>query len=153
MNIRFGVYLGGVLDNDAKTISSRLLCQAYDVIKNYTRTTGSTSFHINRGSINIFGASTGSMLPTVYRQYRNSSMSDGTVSRFLYICTSAHKPVSDSPGEILSLQPNMVHILTIIRLIGEYEPIFVYGKYENESEVSNTGSYHSFLWFIFYFSS
>ncbi|CAF4574724.1 unnamed protein product [Rotaria socialis] len=137
INIRFGVYLGGSMDNDVKTIGSRLLCQGYDVIKDLSRTTGSTSFYIDRGSINIFGASTGNMLSTVYRQYRNSLMSDGTVSRFIYIATSAHKPV-DPPGEILSPQPNMVHILIIIRLLGEYKPIFVFGDYEKEPEVPNT---------------
>ncbi|CAF1372439.1 unnamed protein product [Rotaria sordida] len=138
MNIRFGVYLGGSTDNDMKTISSRLLCQGYDIIKNFSRTTGSTSVHVDRGSINIFGASTGNMLSTVYRQYRNSSMSDGTTSRFLYISASAHKPVSNLSGEILSLQPNMVHILIIIRLIGEYKPIFIFGQYAKEFEVPNT---------------
>ena len=139
MNIRFGVYLGGSMDNDLKAIGSRLLCQGYDVIKNISRTTGSTSFHIERGSINIFGASTGNMLSSVYRQYRNSSMSDGTVSRFIYIGVSAQKSVTEAPSEVLSFQPNMVRILMIIRVLAEYKPIFVFGQYKNEFEVSNTG--------------
>jgi hypothetical protein len=66
MNVRFGVYLGGTTDNDQKTIGSRLLCQAYDVIRNVKRTNGSTSYLIERGSINIFGASTGNLLSSVY---------------------------------------------------------------------------------------
>ncbi|CAF1451835.1 unnamed protein product [Adineta steineri] len=140
MNIRFGVYLGGSMDNDIKTIGAKLLCQGYDTIRNLLRTTGSTSFFIKRGSINIFGASTGNMLSTVHRQYQNPSMSDGAVSRFLYITASAHKPVSGPPSKILSIQPNMVHILIVMRLIGEYKPILVFGQYKNESEVPTTVS-------------
>jgi hypothetical protein len=139
MNIRFGVYLAGVMDNDIKTIGSRLLCQGYDITRNISRTTSSTSFHIQRGSINILGASTGNMLSSVFRQYRSSAMSDGTVSRFIYVGASAHKIVSNVPGEILSVQPNMIHILIVIRILAEYKPVFVYGQYENESELSTTG--------------
>ncbi|CAF1454186.1 unnamed protein product [Adineta steineri] len=131
---------GGSMDNDIKTIGAKLLCQGYDTIRNLLRTTGSTSFFIKRGSINIFGASTGNMLSTVHRQYQNPSMSDGAVSRFLYITSSAHKPVSGPPSKILSIQPNMVHILIVMRLIGEYKPILVFGQYKNESEVSTTVS-------------
>ena len=90
MSIRFGVYPAGAQDNDTKTFGSRLLCQGYDVAKNISRTTDSTSFYFERGSINIFGASTGNMLSSVYRQYCSSTMSDGTVSRFIYIGASAH---------------------------------------------------------------
>ncbi|CAF1480285.1 unnamed protein product [Adineta steineri] len=139
-DVGFGVYLGGSMDNDIKTIGAKLLCQGYDTIRNLLRTTGSTSFLIKRGSINIFGASTGNMLSTVHRQYQNPSMSDGAVSRFLYITSSAHKPVSGPPSNILSIQPNMVHILIIMRLISEYKPILVFGQYKNESEVPTTVS-------------
>jgi hypothetical protein len=122
-------YLGSAIDNDQKTIGSRLLCQGYDVMKNMKRTTGSTSYLIERGSINIFGASTGNMLSLVYRQYKNTLMSDGTVSQFIYIGSSAHKPLMNPSGDILSIQPNMT----------QYKPISVYGEYENEREISTTG--------------
>ncbi|CAM4830210.1 unnamed protein product [Rotaria magnacalcarata] len=59
INTRFGVYMAG-----------------YDIMKNVSRTTGSSSFFIERGSINIFGASTGNMLSSVCRQYNSDIMSD-----------------------------------------------------------------------------
>lgn len=152
MNIRFGVYLGSSTEHDLKAIGSRLLCQGYDVIRNISRTTSSTAFHIRRGSINIFGASTGNMLSSVYRQYHNSTMSDGTVSRFMYIGVSAHKSITEAPTEVLSFQPNMIHVLMVIRLIAEYKPIFVFGQYENECEVLKTGFNNIFVFLFDIFS-
>ena len=152
MNIRFGVYLAGSMENDFKTIGSRLLCQGYDIIKNLTRTTGSTSFHINRGSINIFGASTGNMLSSVFKQYRSSVMSDGTVSRFIFVCSSVHKAVGSVPGEILSVQPNMIHILIVIRILAEHKPIFVYGQYESECDTLSKGFLKMSFLLLLYFS-
>ena len=139
MNTRFGVYLAGTVENDAKTVGSRLLCQGYDVVRNISRTTGSTSFHIERGSINILGASTGNMLHSVYRQFSTNSMTDGTVSRFMYVCTSAHKCAINTPTEILSVQPNIVHVLIAIRVLAEYDPIFVFAQHEQDCETSTTG--------------
>jgi len=149
MNIRFGVYLAGSMDNDVKTNGSRLLCQGYDVVRNLSRTTSSTSFHIERGLINIFGASTGNMLSSVFRQYRSAAMSDGTVSRFIYIGASAHKTVTSLPAQILSVQPNIVHILAVIRILAEYKPILVYGHYNSESESPTTGIFIHIVFLMF----
>lgn len=141
MNTRFGVYLAGTAENDGKTIGSRLLCQGYDVVRNISRTTGSMSFHIERGSINILGASTGNMLHSVYRQFCTNSMTDGTVSRFMYICTTANKSNVNTPKEILSVQPNIVHVLMIIRVLAEYKPIFVFAQHEQNCEASTAGTF------------
>ena len=142
MNNRFGVYLGGGTDNDTKTVASKLLCQCYDTLKKANRTTGSSSFYIERGSINIFGASTGNMLAPVFRQYHNKTMSDGTTSRYMYIVSSAHKTVYNMPTEILSVQPNIVHILIIIRILAQYKPIFTFAQHQEENEISTTGLLH-----------
>jgi hypothetical protein len=85
------------------------------------------------------GASTGNMLHSVCRQFSTNSMTDGTVSRFLYICTSAHKSAITTPTEILSVQPNIVHILIAIRVLAEYEPIFFFAQHERDGETSTTG--------------
>lgn len=68
-------------------------------------------------------------------------MSDGTVSRFLYIGASAHKTTNSVPYELLSVQPNMVHVLIVIRTLAEYKPMFVFGQYENELETPNIGKF------------
>ncbi|CAF1225115.1 unnamed protein product [Rotaria sordida] len=131
INTRFGVYQGGSTDNDMKTIASKLLCQGYDIMKNVSRTTGSSSYFIKRGSINIFGASTGNMLSSVCRQYNSNTTSDGTISRYLFITTSVHKTSNDIPSEILSVQPNIVHVLVVLRLLAQYKPIFVFGEHQS----------------------
>ncbi|CAF1507911.1 unnamed protein product [Adineta steineri] len=131
INTRFGVYQVGSIDNDIKTIGSKLLCQSYDIMKKFSRTTGSSSFFIKRGSINIFGASTGNMLSSVCRQYNSDSMSDGTISRYLFITTSVHKTSNDIPSEILSIQPNIVHVLIVLRILAQYKPIFVFGEHQS----------------------
>ncbi|CAF1344855.1 unnamed protein product [Rotaria sordida] len=131
INTRFGVYLAGSKDNDMKTFGSKLLCQGYDTIKNVSRTTGSSSFFIERGSINIFGASTGNMLSSICQQYNGDIMSDGTISRYLFITTSIQKTSNNLPSEILSVQPNIVHILIVLRLLGQYKPIFVFGPHQS----------------------
>lgn len=123
--------MAGSNDNDIKTFGSKLLCQGYDIMKNVSRTTGSSSFFIERGSINIFGASTGNMLSSVCRQYNSDIMSDGTISRYLFITTSVHKTSNNIPSEILSVQPNIVHILIVLRLLAQYKPIFVFGEHQS----------------------
>lgn len=139
INARFGVYLAGSIDNDLKTVASRLLCQCYDTIRNASRTTGSSSFFIQRGSINIFGASTGNMLSSTCRQYNSNSMSDGTISRYLFVTASAHKTCNNIPTQILSVQPNIVHILIVARLLALHKPIFVFGEHESENETDISG--------------
>ncbi|CAF2764223.1 unnamed protein product [Rotaria sp. Silwood2] len=139
MNTRFGVYLASNMGNDSKTIGSKLLCQCYDSVKNLSRTTGSSSFNIERGSVNIFGASTGNMLAPIFRQYHSNTMSDGTVSRYIYIGASAHKTMNNTPTGVLSVQPNIVHILIVIRLLAEYKPIFVFTQHEEENKIPTTG--------------
>ncbi|CAF1538143.1 unnamed protein product, partial [Adineta ricciae] len=129
-NTRFGVYQGNMPANDMKIFASKLLCQAYDIMKNVTRTTGSSSYFIKRGSINIFGASTGNMLSSICQQYNSDAMSDGTVSRYLFVTTCAHKSLNDVPSEILSVQPNTVHILIVLRLLAQYKLIFVFGQHQ-----------------------
>jgi hypothetical protein len=141
INTRFGVYQGGAADNDVKTVGSKLLCQAYDTMKNVSRTTGSSSFFITRGCINIFGASTGNMLSSVCRQYNSNITSDGTISRFLFVTTSAHKTSNDIPTEILSVQPNIVHILIIARLLAQYKPIFVFGEHQTRNDLRTSGEF------------
>ncbi|UJR11956.1 hypothetical protein I4U23_016134 [Adineta vaga] len=131
INTRFGVYQAGSTDNDMKTFGSKLLCQGYDIMKNVSRTTGSSSFFIKRGSINIFGASTGNMLSSVCRQYNSNIQSDGTISRYLFITTSVHKASNNIPSEILSVQPNIVHVLIVLRLLAQYKPIFVFGEHQS----------------------
>ncbi|CAF1534404.1 unnamed protein product [Adineta ricciae] len=131
INTRFGVYLAGGTENDAKTVASKLLCQGYDVLKNASRTTGSSSFFIKRGSINIFGASTGNLLSSVCRLYNSDVMSDGTISRYLFVTTSVHKTPNTIPSEILSVQPNIVHVLIVLRLLAEYKPIFVFSEHQS----------------------
>ena len=135
------MYLAGSVDNDVKTVGSKLLCQCYDTIKNASRTTGSSSFVIERGSINIFGASTGNMLSSVCRQYNSNIMSDGTISRYLFVTTSAHKTSNNIPSEILSVQPNIVHILIVARLLAQYKPIFVFGEYQSEDDLPTLGKF------------
>ncbi|CAF4799641.1 unnamed protein product [Rotaria socialis] len=66
INTQFDVYLARVVDNDGKIIGPKLLYQCYGTIRNDSRTTGSSSFYVERDSINIFGASTGSMLASVF---------------------------------------------------------------------------------------
>ncbi|CAF0973081.1 unnamed protein product [Adineta ricciae] len=131
INTRFGVYQAGSTDNDMKTFGSKLLCQGYDIVKNVSRTTGSSSYFVKRGSINIFGASTGSMLSSVCRQYNSNVQSDGTISRYLFITTSVYKASNDLPTEILSVQPNIVHILIVLRLLAEHKPIFVFAQHQS----------------------
>ncbi|CAF2060489.1 unnamed protein product [Rotaria magnacalcarata] len=137
---RLGVYLGGSLENDTKTIGSKLLCQCYDTIKNVLRTTGSSSFYIERGSINIFGASTGNMLSSVFRPYHSNTMSDGTVSRYMYICASAHKPTNLVPQHALFVQPNIVHILIVVRLLVQYRPVLVFARHAEDHSTPVPGS-------------
>ena len=141
INTRFGVYLAGAVDNDVKTVGSKLLCQCYDTIKNASRTTGSSSFVIERGSINIFGASTGNMLSSVCRQYNSNIMSDGTISRYLFVTTSTHKTSDNLPNEILSVQPNIVHILIVVRLLAQHKPIFVFGEYQSQNDLPTSGEF------------
>ncbi|CAF1527429.1 unnamed protein product [Adineta ricciae] len=131
INTRFGVYQAGSTDNDMKTFGSKLLCQSYDIMKNVSRTTGSSSYFVKRGSINIFGASTGSMLSSVCRQYNSNVQSDGTISRYLFITTSVYKTSNDLPSEILSVQPNIVHVLIVLRLLAEHKPIFVFAQHQS----------------------
>ncbi|CAF1517353.1 unnamed protein product [Adineta ricciae] len=131
INTRFGVYQAGSTDNDMKTFGSKLLCQGYDVMKNVSRTTGSSSYFVKRGSINIFGASTGSMLSSVCRQYNTNVQSDGTISRYLFITTSVYKTSNDLPSEILSVQPNIVHVLIVLRLLAEHKPMFVFAQHQS----------------------
>lgn len=135
------MYLAGAVDNDVKTVGSKLLCQCYDTIKNASRTTGSSSFFIERGSINIFGASTGNMLSAVCRQYNSNIMSDGAISRYLFVTTSAHKTSNELPSEILSVQPNIVHILIVIRLLAQYKPIFVFGEYPSQNDLPTSSEF------------
>ncbi|CAF1433477.1 unnamed protein product [Adineta steineri] len=80
-------------------------------------------FFIKRGSINTFGASTGNMLSSVCRQYNSDSMSDGTIIRYLFITTSVHKTSNDIPSVILSIQPNIVHVLIVLRISYFHYPI------------------------------
>jgi hypothetical protein len=131
INTRFGVYQAGSTDNDMKTFGSKLLCQGYDIMKNVSRTTGSSSFFIKRGSINIFGASTGNMLSSICRQYNSNIQSDGTISRYLFITTSVYKASNNIPSEILSVQPNIVHVLIVLRLLAQYKPTFVFGEHQS----------------------
>ncbi|CAF1433526.1 unnamed protein product [Adineta steineri] len=105
INTRFGVYQVGSIDNDIKTFGSKLLCQGYDIMKNVSRTTGSSKHVI-------------------------ICMSDGTISRYLFITTSVHKTSNDIPSEILSVQPNIVHILIVLRILVQYKPIFVFGEHQ-----------------------
>jgi hypothetical protein len=123
------------MDNDMKTFGSKLLCQGYDTMKNVSRATGYSSFFIERGSINIFGASTGNMLSSVCRQFNSDTMSDGTISRYLFITTSVHKTLNDMPSEILSIQPNIVHVLIVLRLLAQYKPIFVFGQHQSPNNL------------------
>lgn len=141
INNRFGVYLAGNADNDGKTVGSKLLCQGYDTIKDSSRTTGSSSFYIERGSINIFGASTGNMLSPICRQYNSEISSDGTISRYLFVTTSAHKTSNELPEEILSVQPNIVHILIVVRLLAQYKPIFVFGEYSSQKHPRSSSEF------------
>ncbi|UJR24350.1 hypothetical protein I4U23_005727 [Adineta vaga] len=133
--------MAGSTDNDVKTVASKLLCQGYDVMKNVSRTTGSSSFFIKRGSINIFGASTGNMLSSVCRQYNSDIMSDGTISRYLFVTTSVHKTPNKIPSEILSVQPNIVHILIVLRLLAEYKPIFVFGEHQSPTDLPKVSEF------------
>ncbi|CAF1471310.1 unnamed protein product [Adineta steineri] len=123
INTRFGVYQAGSINNNVKTFSSKLLCQGYDTMKKFSLTTGSSSFFIKRGSIDTFGALTGNMLSSVCRQYNSDSMSDGTISRYVFITTSVHKTSNDIPSEILSVQPNIVHVLIVLRISYFHYPI------------------------------
>ena len=123
------------MDNNIKTVASKLLCQCYDTIKNVSCTTGSSSFFIERGSLNIFGASTGNMLSSICRQYNSNIKSDGAISRFLFITTSAHKTSNNIPTEILSVQSNIVHILIVARILVQYKPIFVFGEYQSQNDL------------------
>lgn len=133
--------MAGTTDNDVKTAGARLLCQCYDTLKNASRTTGSSSFYIERGSINIFGASTGNMLSSICRQYNSEIQSDGLISRYLFVTTSAHKPSNQLPREILSVQPNIVHILIVTRLLAQYKPIFVFGEYPSQNDLPVSGEF------------
>lgn len=144
------MYLAGIVDNDTKTVGSKLLCQGYDIIKDSTRTTGSSSFYIERGSLNIFGASTGNMLASTCRQYNSEISSDGTISRYLFVTTSGHKTSNELPDEILSVQPNIVHILIAVRLLAQYKPIFVFGEYPSEKHLPLSCEYISTKDNIFY---
>jgi hypothetical protein len=100
-------------------------------MKNVSRTTAFSSIFVKRGSINIFGASTGNMLSSVCRQFNSDMMSDGTISRYLFITTSIYKTSNDTPSEILSVQPNIVHVLIVLRLLAQYRPIFVFGQHQS----------------------
>ncbi|CAF4463680.1 unnamed protein product, partial [Rotaria magnacalcarata] len=60
----------------SKHLVLNFYAKGYDIMKNVSRTTGSSSFFTERGSINIFGASTGNMLSSVCRQYNSDIMSD-----------------------------------------------------------------------------
>lgn len=71
----------------------------------------------------------------------------------MMVCASAHKSVTETPSEVLAFQPNMVHILMIVRILAEYKPIFVFGQYPSEREVSHKGSYKYFSSTIVYFIS
>ncbi|CAF0827375.1 unnamed protein product [Adineta steineri] len=138
INTRFGVYQAGSTDNNMKTFGSKLLCQGYDIMRNISCTTGSSSFFIERGSINIFGASTGNMLSSICRQYNSNIQSDGTISRYLFITTSGHKIANNIPTEILSVQPNIVHVLIVLRLLAQYKPIFVFGEHESPPNLAKS---------------
>ncbi|CAF1452039.1 unnamed protein product [Adineta steineri] len=43
-------------------------------------------------------------------------MSDGTISRYLFNTTSVDKTSNDIPSKILSVQPNIVHVLIVLRI-------------------------------------
>ncbi|CAF1407606.1 unnamed protein product [Adineta steineri] len=148
INIRFGVYQAGSINNDVKTFGSKLLCQGYDIMKNVSRTTGSSSFFIKRASINIFGALTGNMLSSVCRQYNSDSMSDGTIIRYLFITTSVHKTSNDIPSVILSIQPNIVHVLIVLRILVQYKPIFVFGEHQSPINLPKLNKFSYFQYLI-----
>jgi hypothetical protein len=129
------------VDNDVKTVESKLLCQCYDTIKDVSRTTRSSSFFIEHGSINIFGTSTGNMLSSVCRQYNSNTMFDGTISRYLFVTSSAQKSSNGITIEILSVQPNTVHILIVARLLAQYKPIFVFGEHQSQNDLPTLGEF------------
>ncbi|CAF1278145.1 unnamed protein product [Didymodactylos carnosus] len=66
-------------------------------------------------------------------------MSDGTISRYMYVGASAHKASNVMPMEILSVQPNIVHILIVARLLAQYKPIFVFAQHPEEDAVPTSG--------------
>ncbi|CAF4911251.1 unnamed protein product, partial [Rotaria socialis] len=63
-------------------------------------------------------------------------MSDGTMNHYMYIGASARKPLNIAQTEILSAQPDIVHILIVVRLLEEYRPIFVFGQHVEEHETT-----------------
>lgn len=146
INTRFGVYLAGNTDYDLKTVAAKFLCQCYDTVKNVTRTTGSSSFFIKRGCVNIFGASTGNMLAPICQQFNSNVSSDGCISRYLLVTTSAYKTSNELPDEILSVQPNIVHVLTVVRLLAQYKPIFVFGEYARQKNSQSSCKFLCCQW-------
>ncbi|CAF4476991.1 unnamed protein product, partial [Rotaria magnacalcarata] len=67
-------------------------------------------------------------------------MSDGTVSRYMYICASAHKPTNLVPQHVLFVQPNIVHILIVVRLLVQYRPVLVFARHAEDHSTPVPGS-------------
>ncbi|CAF5147853.1 unnamed protein product, partial [Rotaria sp. Silwood1] len=101
---RIGVFNAG---EEGVSAGSKLLCQAYDLISNDTRGTGSSSITIEEGLIVIFGASTGEKYTKNISKFGNNFGNDGVLARFIFHVVPVLDGIADINTKLLKNVPNL----------------------------------------------
>jgi hypothetical protein len=113
---RAGVYNAG---DESVSAGGKILCQAYDLIVDDTRGTGSTSITIEEGLMVIFGTSTGEKYGKNISKFANDFGNDGVLARLIFHVMPVLEGIANLNAHLLKNVPNLLNILIIISLIGE----------------------------------
>ncbi|CAF1396397.1 unnamed protein product, partial [Didymodactylos carnosus] len=114
----------GVYESKDKAEEGALLCEAFDGIRDDTRTTGSTIVHISDAKLSIFGATTGNRYSKLMQQWKNNDGFYGIHNRMTYLAVSNKEPLRPqhliNRQKVLSL-PSIAHILIVCHCLGDIE--------------------------------
>ncbi|CAF1454821.1 unnamed protein product, partial [Didymodactylos carnosus] len=126
-----------------KAEENTLICNAFDQIKNSTRTTGSTYVHIESAKLSILGGTTGGKYQRLMNQWNTGQGLEGIHNRMNYLVLQRRLSIRPQDLNVRLKDktiPSLAHILVVAHLFGDIEYRFDKKTNDLRSTTASTNS-------------